>query len=156
MLYLSGQNNDLQQFISVNDIENITKASWKPVDELNIYCPIMTEDELICLILGVYTFKLAASYTQEHMSSDGIYSIHGYVHNRSLLCLKFEVGMCPESNIGLIYVSRRGQSMHGFAAAQWEHVQLEHVSGNTKLINCQMVRDIGLQTSQMLLTCRIK
>ncbi|KAH3835717.1 hypothetical protein DPMN_109077 [Dreissena polymorpha] len=57
--------------------------------------------------------------------------------------------------------------MHGFAAAQWEHVQLEHVrmlqvrcgiivSGETKLINCQIVREIGLQTSQMLLTCRIK
>ncbi|XP_052284368.1 uncharacterized protein LOC127880908 isoform X1 [Dreissena polymorpha] len=90
MLYLSGQNNDLQQFISDNDIEKITKASWKPMDELDINCPIMTEDELRCLIFGVYTVKLAASYTQEHMSSDGIYSIHGYVHNRSLLCLKFQ------------------------------------------------------------------
>lgn len=40
--------------------------------------------------VGCIPDELADSNTHEHMSSDDIYSIHGYVHYTNLLCLKFQ------------------------------------------------------------------
>ncbi|KAH3730094.1 hypothetical protein DPMN_056073 [Dreissena polymorpha] len=113
----------------------MAKALWKLVEELDIVC-------------------LAASYTQEHMSSDGMYSLHGYVNNRNLLCLKF-----PSRNVSqkkyIYYICfKEGQPMHGIAATPCEHVLLENertlkvrcgilVSGAINPIKVLMVEKLG-------------
>lgn len=75
MMYLAKQINQLQEHIENSNIA-ARRSKWQKVDESDLMFPMMTEEELRNITLGVYQLKLARSYSQEHMIEEGGYEVY--------------------------------------------------------------------------------
>ena len=74
MLTLSSQNNRLRELV-INTLETESRR-WEKVDSSTINdFPSLSDEDLREITLGVYTLKLAKSYTYEHMF-DGEYDLY--------------------------------------------------------------------------------
>ncbi|XP_060071317.1 uncharacterized protein LOC132557455 [Ylistrum balloti] len=75
MLHLSRKQNSLWERIEREGLFNRPSKWQKMETTTDIIFPVLTEEDLRNLTLGVYQLKLARSYTQEHMSETGGYEV---------------------------------------------------------------------------------
>ncbi|XP_033756288.1 uncharacterized protein LOC117339034 [Pecten maximus] len=73
---LASKGNALQQRVREENLDT-RKHSWKSIDVADAVdqFPSMSEEDIRNLTIGVYQVKLARSYTSEHLSEDGDYTI---------------------------------------------------------------------------------
>lgn len=75
MKYLASQTNKLQERVESEEMHRRIKA-WTPMNATDtLDFPLLSEEELLNLTVGVYQLKLAKSYTAEHKNDDGDYNI---------------------------------------------------------------------------------
>ncbi|XP_021351029.1 uncharacterized protein LOC110454009 isoform X2 [Mizuhopecten yessoensis] len=90
MLYLSKKQNTLQERIDRDGLAN-RPSKWQRMDTSSeIDFPVMTEEDLRNLTLGVYQLKLARAYTQEHMSESGGYEVSVCKVDANLISAKIQ------------------------------------------------------------------
>ena len=76
MFELAQKNNELQNEVEKFMSKESVKTKWKLVDSNSLKdFPILSEEELRQITLGVYTLKMAKCYTTEHLEDDA-YSMH--------------------------------------------------------------------------------
>jgi len=67
------------------------KVLWLPITQESIpNFPRLTLDELRYITLGVYQLKQAQSYTEEHMSNDGLYSLFFYKQDENIIRVRIQ------------------------------------------------------------------
>ncbi|XP_033730151.1 uncharacterized protein LOC117319467 [Pecten maximus] len=75
MLFLSKQVNILQNRIEEGGFAS-KRSIWAKIDEsASLNFPVLTEEDLRNLTLGVYQIKLARGYTKEHLNDTGGYEV---------------------------------------------------------------------------------
>ncbi|XP_033726042.1 uncharacterized protein LOC117315788 [Pecten maximus] len=76
MKVLASKGNALQQRVQEENLDT-RNHSWKSIDVADAVdqFPSMSEEDIRNLTIGVYQVKLARSYTSEHLSEDGDYTI---------------------------------------------------------------------------------
>lgn len=71
MKYLASQTNKLQEQVESEELHRRIKA-WTPMNATDtLDFPLLSEEELLNLTVGVYQLKLAKSYTAEQKNDDG-------------------------------------------------------------------------------------
>ena len=70
---MSTQSNELQERVIAEKLDRKI-STWKKIDSDDLpEFPVLSEEELTNLTIGVYQLKLAKSYTSEHLDDDGDY-----------------------------------------------------------------------------------
>lgn len=89
MLDLVKKPNHLQKTVEENGWAR-KKAIWRPLSESDLSdFPQLTWEELRNLTLGIYQLKQSRSYTQEHISQTGMYSL--YVHREDVSVIRIQL-----------------------------------------------------------------
>ncbi|XP_051159163.1 uncharacterized protein LOC127280299 [Leptopilina boulardi] len=90
MLQLVSQVNHLQETVESHGWTR-KRVIWEPLaDTVLTDFPKLTLDELTLLMLGVYQIKQARSYTDEHLSDDGLYSLFIHRQERSIIRVQIQ------------------------------------------------------------------
>ena len=90
MLRLASQPNHLRERVEEKRWAK-KKASWLPITQESLPdFPRLTLDELRYITLGVYQLKQAKSYTEEHLSDDGMYFFMVHKHERNILRVQIQ------------------------------------------------------------------
>ena len=90
MLRLASQPNNLREHAEEGRWTK-KKASWLPITQESLPdFPRLTLDELRYIALGVYQLKQDKSYTEEHLSDDGMYSFLVQKQERNILRVQIQ------------------------------------------------------------------
>lgn len=92
MLHLSKQKNELQAKVEESNLDKRSSVNWDPLEGDNSVqdFPVMSEEDLRNLTLGIYQIKQAKSYTREHFDSEGEYQIFLHKIEDGLLHIKLQ------------------------------------------------------------------
>lgn len=90
MLYLAKQNNQLKEEIENENLDKITKSKWEKLESSSLVFPVMTEDEIRSMAIGIYHVNLAKSYIQEHMQDNAEFEVYTCKQSENLICVKLQ------------------------------------------------------------------
>lgn len=79
----------LQEIVEKNNWDKI-RAAWIKIDDTGLEFPVLDEEDLRNIILGVYQLKLAKLYTKEHMQNDGGYDIMVHKQEPGIIMAKIQ------------------------------------------------------------------
>ena len=100
MIGMSFAQNQLRERVVKDGLEK-RNVKWEKMDGADVSFPVLKEQSLRDITLGVYQLKLAKSYTQEHLDDDGSYEIlinsdingtlHARLQSRHTSSLKYQL-----------------------------------------------------------------
>jgi hypothetical protein len=92
MLRRAAEPNELHRLVTEGLISFRKITTWKPVRDADIVpdFPVLDEQELETICLGVYQIKQARRYTAEHLNPDGDYDFLVHKNVDNLLLIKIQ------------------------------------------------------------------